>query len=152
MFHPYRKPTAGVPVSPVLRNYDGFCCATHCILMNISPEIPGCLSNTVTASSVYSSISPSSLREEEGVTRSRIFGATRASALYLRHHARDDSREVAADEVTDNANIVSSQPVKVNSHQPSSRELFTDPVLSDDKFYSEHHNIPGYHSITGALV
>lgn len=73
-----RKPTAGVPVSPVLRNYDGFCCATHCILMNTSPEIPGCLSDTVAASSVYSSISTSSLREEEGVTRSRIFGRLRA--------------------------------------------------------------------------
>lgn len=74
--------------------------------MTTSQEIPGCLSETVAASSVYSSISPSSLRE---VTRSRIFGATRASALYLRDDARDDSREVATDEVTDNANIVSSQ-------------------------------------------
>lgn len=77
-----RKPTAGFPVSPVLRNYDGFCCATHCILMNTSPEIPGYLSDTLAASSVNSLISPSSLREEEA-WRGRVFSARRAPPRYI---------------------------------------------------------------------
>lgn len=145
MFHPYRKPTAGVPVSPVLRNYDGFCCATHCILMNtwMFEWYSGCIIGIFFDLSQFAE----GRRRRDAVAYFR-----RAAALYLRDHARDDSREVAADEVADNANIVSSQPVKVNFHQPSSRELFTDPVLSEDKFYLEHHNIPGYHSLTGALV